>query len=413
MSTKTKRIAITFSGGYVPGLNAIIKGTALAAGKLDWELVGIRDGFDGLLFPERYPEGGLMPITPGVMRQIGDSNGCILGTAAHSDPFHVRTVNADNILEETDRSDELIEKLKAENIDSLICVVGTRALSILWKLNRKGLNTVCIPKSIENDVEATSLSFGFNSSLNYVTEILGRALDAARSARQMAVVEVPGLHSGWLALQSAIAVCADAVLIPEVKYDIRGVAKKLQAKADAGGNYGLVIVAEGARASKATQEPKVSDQKMKQSLSPGATGDESEFVIEQSGKVAKEVAFEIQRLTSLETYPIVIGALARGGSPSVTDRQLGVSYGAAAVRCLSENQAGVLVAFEPPKLIYVPLTTALNKYRTLPSNSVFVQVARSLDISLGEKQGELYEHATNQSKETDWTHPEYPAFLNQ
>ena len=414
MSTQTKRIAITFSGGYVPGLNAIIKGTALAARKLGWEVVGIRDGFDGLLFPERYTTGGLMQITPEVIDQLADSTGCILGTAAHSDPFHVRMVNADNLVEEVDRSDELIEKLKSENIDAVVCVVGTRALSLLWKLNRKGLKTVCIPKSIENDVEATSLSFGFNSSLNYVTEILGRVVDAARSARRVGVVEVPGVHSGWLALQSAIAVCADAVLIPEVQYDIRNVAKKLQAKADAGAHHGLVIVAEGARGLKAElQPPKVSDQKMKESLSPGATGDESDFVMDYSGQVAKEVAYEIQRLTNLETYPIVIGALARGGAPSVTDRQLAVSYGAAAVQCLKEDVTGVLVAFDPPKLSYVPLTLALNKYRTLPSSSVFVQVARSLDISLGEKEGETYEQSTKQSKEADRTHPEYSTFLNQ
>jgi 6-phosphofructokinase 1 len=392
MNTGISRIAINIGGGYVPGLNAVIKGIALSASKLGLEVYGIRDGFDGILFPERYPEGGMIKITPQIMEHLADSKSCILGTAARSDPFHVRTINTDNIIEEVDRSDELLDMLKKERIDAVISVVGTRALSILWKLSRKGLKTVCIPKSIENDVEATSLSFGFNSTLQFVTEMLYRSLEAARSSNRIGVVEVPGLHSGWLALQAGMAVCADAVLIPELKYDIQKVAeklakklaKRLDGKDRAAGQYGLVVVAEGAKPSHRNTKPLVSDEKMKAALSPGATGDESEFVIEQSGQAAKEVAQAIQRLTSLEAYPIVIGPWARSGSPSVTDLQLGLGYGAAAVRALSEDQNGVMVIFQPPDLRYVPIAEAINKYRTLPPDCEFVQIARALDISLGD-----------------------------
>lgn len=385
MNTGISKIAITIGGGYVPGLNAVIKGIALSASKLGWEVIGIRDGFDGMLFPERYPEGGLIKITPQIMENLADSIGCILGTAARSDPFHVRTINTDNIIEEVDRSDELLDALKKEKVDALVSVVGTRALSILWKLSRKGLKTVCIPKSIENDVEATLLSFGFNSTLQFVTEMLCRSLEAARSSNRIAVVEVPGLHSGWLALQAGMASCADVVLIPEIRYNMKKVTEKLEGKDKAARHYGLVVVAEGARSAAVKNvKPRVSDEKMKASLSPGATGDESEFVIEQSGQAAKEVALAIQRLTNLEAYPMVIGPWARSGSPSVTDLQLGLGYGAAAVRCLNENQSGVMVIFQPPDLKYVPLTEAINKYRTLPLNSEFVQIARALDISLGD-----------------------------
>ena len=384
MNKGISKIAVTIGGGYVPGLNAVIKGTALAAAKLSWEVIGIRDGFDGMLYPERYPEGGQIKITPHIMEHLADSKGCILGTAARSDPFHVRTINADNIIEEVDRSDELLDTLKKEKIDAVISVVGTRALSILWKLSRKGLKTVCIPKSVENDVEATILSFGFNSTLQFVTEMLYRSLEAARSSNRIGVVEVPGLHSGWLALQSGMAVCADAILIPELKYDIQKVAGKLERKLRTAGHYGLVVVAEGAKPVHRHAKPMVSDEKMKASLSPGATGDESEFVIEQTGQAAKEVAQGIQRLTSLEAYPMVIGPWARSGSPSVTDLQLGLGYGAAAVRALSEDQNGVMVIFQPPDLRYVPIAEAINKYRTLPLDCEFVQIARALDISLGD-----------------------------
>ena len=383
--TTQKRIAINFGGGYVPGLNSVITGAVLTAGELGWEAVGIRDGFEGLLFPDRYPDGGLERLTPEIVENIGGATGCILGTAAQSDPFHVRTVNAENSVEEVDRSDELLGMIKKEKIDAVISVVGSRALSILWKLSRKGLKTVCVPKSVENDVAATVLSFGFNSALSFVAEMLERCRQAARSARRLGVVEVLGEHSGWLALQAGMAVCADAVLIPEIPYDLRKVAAKLREKAKAGRSFGLIVVAEGAKPLAGLNvPPKTSDPQLKAALSPGATGNEGFHVIERSGQVAAEVALEMQRLTNQETYPLVLGQLARGGAPTVVDRQLGLGYGAGAVRALKEGQTGVMVVFQPPDLKFVPMTEAINKFRTVPSGSEFVQIARALGISLGD-----------------------------
>src|SRR5512137_1326285 len=258
-----KRIAINFGGGYVPGLNSVIAGAVLAAQELGWETVGIRDGFEGLLFPDRYPDGGVMTLTPASVENLNGATGCILGTAAQSDPFHVRTINAENMVEEVDRSDELLGIIRKERIDAVISVVGARALSILWKLSRKGLQTVCVPKSVENDVAATMLSFGFNSALSFVSEMLERCRQAAQSARRIAVVEVLGDHSGWLALQAGMAVCADAVLIPEIPYDLCKVATKLREKGKTGQAFGLVVVAEGAKplaggdARSVTSDPKI------------------------------------------------------------------------------------------------------------------------------------------------------------
>jgi len=385
MISTTKRIAINFGGGFVPGLNSVIAGVVLASDKLGWEVVGIRDGYDGLLFPERYPDGGLLKLTPVMMEDLAGAGGCILGTAAQSDPFNVRRVTADDFVEEVDRSDELLKVIKKERIDAVISVVGPRALSILWKLSRKGLKTICIPKSVENDVAATMLSFGFNSALSFVADILGRVHQAARSARKIGVVEVMGAHAGWLALQSGMAVCADAVLIPEIPYDIQKVAAKLKEKAKAGRNFGLVVVAEGAKPITGFNvSSSKQDQEMKAALSPGAAGNISSHVIEQSGKVSGEVAADIQRLTDLETFSIIVGQLARGGSPTVVDRQLGLGYGAGAVRALGEGKNGVMVVFQPPDLKFVPISDALNKYRTVPADSEFVHLAKSLDISLGE-----------------------------
>jgi ATP-dependent phosphofructokinase / diphosphate-dependent phosphofructokinase len=380
-----KRIAINFGGGYVPGLNAVITGVVLAAHERGWEVIGIRDGYDGLLFPDRYLDGGLVKLTPQVVESIANASGCILSTAAQSDPFRVRTVNAENMVEELDRSDALLEMIRKEKIDAVISVVGSSALSILWKLSRKGLRTVCIPKSVENDVAATILSFGFNSALSFVAEMLERCRQAAQSARRIAVVEVLGEHSGWLALQAGMAVCADAVLIPEIQYDLRKVAAKLQEKAKAGRTFGLVVVAEGARPLAGLDAPvRTTDPKMKAALSPGATGGEGFHVMDRSGRAAEEVALQIQRLTDQETYPLVLGQLAKGGTPTVVDRQLGLGYGAGAVRALSNDQSGVMVVFQPPDLKFVPMAEAINKFRTVPTDSAFIQIARALNIALGD-----------------------------
>ena len=158
MTTQPKRIAINFGGGYVPGLNAVITGAVLAANELGWEVVGIRDGFEGLLFPDRYPDGGLVKLTRASVEHLSSAAGVILGTAARSDPFHVRSINGEHQIEETDRSDELLETIQSQKIAAVISVVGPRALSVLFKLHRKGLKTVAVPKSVENDMATTALS---------------------------------------------------------------------------------------------------------------------------------------------------------------------------------------------------------------------------------------------------------------
>ena len=268
----SRRVAINIGGGYVPGLNAVIAGTVLAAHEFGWEVLGIRDGFDGLLFPDRYPEGGVVALTTRAVNGLASVPGVLLGTATRTDPFHVRTINKENAVEEVDRSEDLLRMIQAQKIDAVISVVGGRAISILFKLHRKGLKTICVPKSVENDIAATQLSFGFNSALSFATDMLDRARQAAESARKIGVVEVLGEHAGWLALQAGMAVCADAVLIPEIPYDVTKVAAKLRAKMQAGRRSALIVVAEGAMPATSSQTDVKSIDPMKASLSPGATG---------------------------------------------------------------------------------------------------------------------------------------------
>jgi 6-phosphofructokinase 1 len=382
MNTDKRRIAINVGAGYVPGMNTVIMGAALAAGKLGWEVVGIRDGFEGLLHPDRYPDGGLVTLNPQLIENLDPAGGGILGQSVRMDPFNVRTVNEDKMVEEVDMSDPLLKRLKSEKIDALISVVGGRGLSILYKLHLKGLNTVCIPRSIENDIAATMVSFGFNSALSITIEMLDKAHQAARSARKIAVVEVLGEQAGWLALQAGIAVCADVVLIPEIPCDLKNVAGRLKEKMSPGRPYGLVVVAEGAKfINKPKKEEPASS--LKASLSPLATGEASEHAIKRSGQAAETVTTELQLLIAEETFPLVLGLWVRGGAPTAVDRQLGLGYGAGAVRALNAGKNGVMVAFVPPDMKFVPLAEAINKVRTVPADSLFVKIAQSLGIFVG------------------------------
>jgi ATP-dependent phosphofructokinase / diphosphate-dependent phosphofructokinase len=369
-----RRIAINVGAGYLPGINTIISGASTAAGVLGWDIVGIRDGFEGLLHPEHYPDGGLVTLSPQIVAALDHSEGGTLGQAPGVDP----TLNNAGV----DSSDEILKRLKEENIDALISVVGNQGLGILYKLHRKGLHTVCIPKSIENDIPVTSVSFGFNSALSFTIEMLGRAKQAARSARKIAVVEVIGEQAGWLALQAGIAVSADAVLMPEIPCNINMLARRLDEKISSRRPYGLVIVAEGVKLFKKPIEEKSGSARIV-SLPPPAHGEATDQIIIPVGKTAETMASELQLLIGMETYPLVIGPWAKAESPTAVDLQLGMAYGAGAVQALKSSKNGVMVAFVPPEIKYVSLAEVIDKVRTVSADSEFLKIAGSLGIYFG------------------------------
>ena len=184
---KTRRIAVNVGSGFVPGMNAVAKGIALAAAELGWEVVGIHNGFAGLLDPDDYPDGGLLTVSPRLAENLDPAASAgVLGQSPQFDPFNRRQVDEDGMLVEVDRSDEVLAALQEHGIDALVSVVGGQGLSILYKLHRKGLNAVCIPRSLENDIAATMVSFGFNTALSFTIEMLDRVREAARSSRQIA-----------------------------------------------------------------------------------------------------------------------------------------------------------------------------------------------------------------------------------
>jgi 6-phosphofructokinase 1 len=362
-----RRVAINVGSGFVPGTNAVVMGAAIAGGKLGWEMIGIRDGFGGLLYPERYPAGGLINLSPELIENLDPSTGGILGQSPRIDPFHASSVQGG----EVDLSDQILKRLNEEDIDGLISIVSGQGLGILQKLHLKGLHTVCIPRSIENDIAATAISFGFNSALSVTIEMLNKAYQAARSASKIAVVEVPGEQAGWIVLQAGIAVRADAVLMPEIPCDLKNLAKRLKDKLSLRRPYGLVVVAEGA---------KLVDYPEDRNDKTFAVSPESKA----TGQVAGTVASRLQKLITAETYPLVIGSWARGGNPTATDHQLGMAYGAGSIQVLKAGQNGVMVSFMPPDIRFVPLADAVNKVRIVPADSEFMRIAQSLGIYLGQ-----------------------------
>ncbi len=382
MNTKNRRIAINVGSGFIPGMNAVVTGVTLAAAELGWEVVGIRDGFAGLLQPGDYPDGGLLPLSPQLVESLDQAGASVLGQSPWVDPFHTRQVDEDGMLEEVDRSDELLAALQEQGIDALVSAASGRGLSILYKLHRKGLNAVCIPRSLENDIATTMFSLGFNSALSFTIEMLDRAREAARASRQIFVVEVPGEQAGWIALQAGIAAGADVILIPELAVDFDAVAEYLRGKMSSERPFGLVVVAEGMGLEEASASADESSP-MRASLSPLATGESTGFAIEKSGRAAKIVANRLQLKLAEKFYPLVIGSWARGGPPTAVDRQLGLGYGAGAIRALNAGQDGVMVAFQPPNITFVPLLEAINKVRTVPADSEMMLIARTLGICLG------------------------------
>lgn len=359
-----RRIAITLGGGYLPGLSGVVRAGARAAHRRGWDVLGVRDGFDGLLFPERFPQGGLVPVEGGG----DDDEGSLLGTGTRNDPFRLQLANADGFVEQQDASGRVLESLGAAGVDAVIAIVGgsavtgSHALSVMWKFARLGLPCVCIPKSSENDLAATTQPFGYDSVREFAAHCLRHARIAARDQGRVAVVEVPGRYAGWLALDAGLAAGADVILVPELPYDADAVARHLDGHPESA----LVVVAEGARARGETSE---------------AHGEDS---FTRAGRVARQVYEAVQRRCGRELFPLILDQWVRGGAVTAADRSLGSAYGAEAVRLLAEGHGRHLLAANAGRFEAVLLDDALNNIRTIDSAAPALCSARTLGISLGE-----------------------------
>lgn len=368
MSQTISRIAINTGGGDAPGLNAVIRAVVLSALQRGWECVGIRDGYNGLMAPDAYPDGGLIRLTRDSVRGITHLGGTILGTTNRGSPIAYPTLGDDGEWYERDRSDELVEKLRQIDIDALVAIGGDGSLAIANVLSQKGVRVVGVPKTIDNDLAETVVTFGFDSAVSFAAEAVDRLHSTAEAHDRVMVVEVMGRYAGWIALHAGVAGTADAVLIPEIPYDIEKVADKIRQRADRGRDFAIVVVAEGAHPTAGQR-----------SVLGKAIGQQ-----ERLGGIGHQVADQLADLTGKETRTVVLGHLLRGGSPTTRDRILALRFGSAAVRALAQGCFGCMVALDPPTVRYVPLSSAIARMKTVPLDCDTMKTAREMGISFGD-----------------------------
>jgi phosphofructokinase-like protein len=359
-----RRIAINTGGGDAPGLNAVIRAATLAALHNGWEVLGIRKGYTGLLSGEVDGEPGVFPLTPHAVRGITHLGGTILGTTTRGNPFGLQVRQPDGTWGRVDRSDEIVAAFRDRRIDALIAIGGDGSLKIAEALHRKGLPVIGVPKTIDNDLRATDVTFGFQSAVEVATDAIGRLHSTAESHQRAMIVEVMGRHTGWIALESGLAGGADVVLIPEIPYSIDRIVQKIRERDEAGRRFSIVVVAEGAKPSGG--EPSFAD----------GTG--------RYGGIAERLAREIEAACGKETRSMVLGHIQRGGSPIAYDRGLALRFGAAAVRCIQEGSLGTMVALQGQAIRAVPLHDAVREIKRVPLDSDPVLTARQLGVSLGD-----------------------------
>jgi ATP-dependent phosphofructokinase / diphosphate-dependent phosphofructokinase len=356
------KIAVNTGGGDAPGLNAVIRGIVLAATQKGWEVYGIRYGYRGLIETKQITR-----LTPESVWDITNIGGTILGSAVKDDPFRYTVEKPDGKIVETDISDKVVSNFKALGFDALIAIGGDGSLAIANKFFKKGIPLIGIPKTIDNDISTTDVTFGFDTAVSTATEAIDKLHTTAKSHDRVMVVEVMGRYVGWIALHSGISGSADVILMPEIPYDIDKVCNKIRQLELIGQNYAIVVVAEGAK-------PVGGDVTVIEKNSGGI----------RLGGIGKKVADEIECGTGKETRFIVLGHLQRGGAPTTFDRLLCLRFGAAAIRFVEEGKFGTMAALRSTKIQAVPIEDAIGQMKVVSMDSDIIQTARSLGISFGD-----------------------------
>ncbi len=369
MNHKIRRIAINTGGGDAPGLNAVIRAVVVSALNRGWECYGIREGFNGVLFPERYPDGGMIRLNRDRVRGISHLGGTILGTTNRGNPLHYPLRLQDGRTVEVDRTDEILAYFAKHELDALISVGGDGSLTIAHALAQKGLCVVGVPKTIDNDLDKTSTTFGFDTAVAFATDCIDRLHSTAESHQRVMVVEVMGRYAGWIALHAGISGGAHAILIPELAFDLESVAAKIRERDAKGRMYSIVVTAEGAQPSDGQRAI----------LEPAEVGQ-----AERLGGIGERVGRALGGMTGKETRTVVLGHLLRGGSPTTFDRLAALRFGAGAVRALEQGYSGVMVALQETDVMYVPLSEVAGRMKGVKLDCDTVQTGRDLGICFGD-----------------------------
>jgi phosphofructokinase-like protein len=360
-----KHIGVLTGGGDCPGLNSVIRAvTKTAIIKYGLEVIGFVDGFRGLV-ENHYVQLDLRRVSG-----IGHTGGTILGTTNRDNPFNFMS-GVQGQEQASDQSDRAISNMNNLGLDGLIVIGGDGSLNIAYKFYQKGINIVGVPKTIDNDLSATDVTFGFNTAVNTASEALDKLHTTAESHHRVMILEVMGRYAGWIALHAGISGGADVILIPEIPYSIDAIVAKIAQRYRQGKKFSIIVAAEGAHA--------VGGEMVVHSLVPN-----SHDPIRLGG-IGQTVAEEVEeRLSDVETRVTVLGHLQRGGGPIPYDRILATRYGVAAVEAFMEGKYGSMVSLQGTDITTVALEDAIKEIRQVPSGSKIVDAARAIGISFGD-----------------------------
>ncbi|MBA4312794.1 MAG: 6-phosphofructokinase [Chlorobiaceae bacterium] len=363
MAITLKRIGILTGGGDCPGLNAVIRSIAKPAmSYFNTRVIGILDGFEG------FVEGRMRELTKLDVTGIINLGGTILGTSNKGDPFHYPRESANGVTI-TDCSDMVLDSYRQWGLDALIAIGGDGTMNIAYKLAQMGMNIVGVPKTIDNDLDATDITFGHDSALQVATEAIDRLQTTASSHHRVIVIEVMGRYAGWIALGAGLAGGADVILIPEIPFKWGSIFDFVW-KRSKGARYSIICVAEGAKPFDGEIVVKEKDTKRTDPIRLGGIGE--------------LVAARIQEETKLETRVTVLGHVQRGGSPSAFDRILGTRYGSMALQAASRGEFGTMVSLRGRDVVTVKLEDAIRKQRLVPPESQHVLAARAVGVCFGD-----------------------------
>jgi 6-phosphofructokinase 1 len=380
----SKTIGILTAGGDSPGLNAAIRGVGKTAiGSYDMHVVGFRDGFRGLM------ENRSLELDKSQLSGILTVGGTILGTSR--DKPHRMLVGSQTL----DMTDVIVENYQGHHLDALVCLGGGGTQKNAFRLHKKGLNVVTLPKTIDNDVFGTDMTFGFDTALGIATEAIDRLHSTAHSHHRIIVVEVMGHNAGWLALGAGIAGGADVILIPEIPFDIDVVADAIRQRRRRGASFSIVAVSEGAlpyERAEALAEAEAALTAAKKARKAGKGDDaaikDARAGVDQIrghlGSATLALSEELERRTKLESRVTILGHLQRGGTPSAADRLLATRLGATCADVIDEGTFGVMIASRGEDAVPVPLADVVGKRKTVPLDHPWIRAARSIGVSLGE-----------------------------
>lgn len=371
----SKHIGILTSGGDCPGLNAAIRAVARAAADHGMKVTGFRDGFRGLVHDQT------MELEPSMLSGILTDGGTILGTSR--DKPHKMPIGG----REQDMTDAIVETVHRHKLDAVVCIGGGGTQKNALRLQKAGVNVVTLPKTIDNDIHGTDISFGFDTALEIATQAMDRLHSTASSHRRVMVVEIMGHRAGWLALGAGIAAGADAILIPEIPYELEKVAEAIADRSKAGKRFSIVAVAEGAMSQKdAAKVAKLVAAKTHADSKSARKVASRKLAMFHADHVdhTMRLTAELEAHTGQESRLTILGHLQRGGTPSAADRVLATRLGAACVEVLRAGKYGVLLAARGMGIKPIPLEEVAGRKKLVPPDHDWVESARRVGTCLGD-----------------------------